>query len=131
MIMQPYTTNFRTHYACDRSNLYLQIFIHVMTSGMKSQEIWMFATGGLGNQSNQIFCDLTRNMIYISEYKQTLVRFHLRSYENEKRYFSVVLFRPNFTCSCKFVNINFSKIFGQTLAQCKLKSSERSNWLKR
>ena len=90
----------------------MQIIIHVMTSGMTSQEIWMFGTGELGNQSNQIFCDLTRHMIYISEYKQTLVRFHLRSYENEKRYFSVVLFRPNF--SCKFVNINFSIIFDQT-----------------
>ena len=90
----------------------MQIIIHVMTSGMTSQEIWMFGTGELGNQSNQIFRDLTRHMIYISEYKQTLVRFHLRSYENEKRYFSVVLFRPNF--SCKFVNINFSIIFDQT-----------------
>ena len=47
----------------------------------------MFATGELGNKSNQIFCDLTGYMIYISGYKQTLVRFHLRSYENEKRYF--------------------------------------------
>ena len=91
----------------------MQIFIHVMTSEMTSQEIWMFATGELGNQSNQIFCDLTRHMIYISEYKQTLVRFHLHSYENEKCYFSVVLFRPNF--SCKFVNINFSIIFGKTM----------------
>ena len=79
----------------------MQIFIHVITSGMTSQEVWMFATGEFGNQSNQIFCDLTGYMIYISEYKQTLViRFHLRSYENEKHYFSVVLFRPNF--SCKF-----------------------------
>ena len=69
------------------------------------------ATVDLGNLLNQIFCDLTRHMIYISEYKQTLVRFHLRSYENEKHYFSVVLFRPNF--SCKFVNIIFSIIFGQ------------------
>ena len=115
--------------ACDESNLKKQIFIYVMTSGTTSQEIWMFATGELWNQSNQIFCDLTRHMIYISEYKQTLVRFRLRSYENEKRYFSVVLFRPNF--SCKFLNINFSIIFGQISAQCKLKSSERSNWLER
>ena len=90
----------------------MQIFIHVMTSGMTSQEIWMFATGELGNQSNQIVCDLIGYMLYISEYKQTLVRSHLCSYENEKRYFSVVLFRPNF--SCKFGKINFSKIFGQT-----------------
>ena len=90
----------------------MQIFIHVMTSEMKSQEIWMFATGELWNQSNQIFCDLTGHMIYISEYKQTLFRFHLRSYENEKRYFSVVFFRPNF--SCKFININFSIMFGKT-----------------
>ena len=65
----------------------MQIFIHVMTSGMTSQEIWMFATGELGNQSNQIFCDLTGFMIYISEYKQTLVKFHLRSYENEHTMF--------------------------------------------
>ena len=65
----------------------------MMTSGMMSQELWMFATGELGNQSNQIFCDLTGYMIYISEYKQTLVRFHLRSYENEKRNFSVVFFQ--------------------------------------
>ena len=72
----------------------------------------MFATGELGNQSNQIFCDLTEYMIYISEYKQTLVRFHLRSYENEKHYFSLVLFRPNL--SCKFGKINFSIIFAQT-----------------
>ena len=64
----------------------MQIFIHVMTSGMTSQEIWMFATGELGNQSNQMFCDLTGFTIYFSECKQTLVRFHLRSYENEKRY---------------------------------------------
>ena len=90
----------------------MHIFIHAMTSGMTSQEIWMFATGELGNQSNQIFCDLTGYMIYISEYRQTLVRFHLRSYENETRYFSVVLLRPNF--SCTFGKIIFSIIFGQT-----------------
>ena len=77
----------------------------MMTSGMRSQELWMFATGELGNQSNQIFYDLTGYMIYISEYKQTFVRFYLRSYENEKRNFSVVFFRPNF--SCKFGKINF------------------------
>ena len=53
---------------------------------MTSQEIWLFATGELGNQSNKIFCDLTRHMIYISEYKHTLVSFHLRSYENKKSY---------------------------------------------
>ena len=77
----------------------MQIVIHVMTPRMTSQEIWMFATGDLGNQSNQIFCDLTRHMIYISECTQTLVRFHLRSYENEKRfqlYFSDLILAVNF-----------------------------------
>ena len=64
-----------------------EIFIRLVTSGMTSQEIWMLATGKLGNKLNQIFCDLTGYMIYISGYQQTLVRFHLRSYENEKRYF--------------------------------------------
>ena len=54
---------------------------------MTSQEVLMFATGKLGNKLNQIFCDLTGYMIYIPGYKQTLVRFHLCSYENEKRYF--------------------------------------------
>ena len=68
---------------------FMQIIIHVMTSEMTSQEIWMLGTGELGNQSNQVFCDLTRHMFYNSEYKQTLVRFHLRSYENEKRYFQL------------------------------------------
>ena len=58
----------------------MQLFIRLVTS----QEVWMFATGKLGNKSNQIFCDLTGYMIYISGNKQTLVRFHLRSYENEK-----------------------------------------------
>ena len=71
----------------------------MMTSGITSQELWMFATGKLGNQSNQIFCDLTWYMIYISEYVQTLVRFHLRSYENEKRnfklYFSYLILAVN------------------------------------
>ena len=67
----------------------MQIFIRLVTSGMTSQEVWMFATGKLGNKSNQIFCNLTgySYMIYISEYIQTWVRFHLRRYENEKRYF--------------------------------------------
>ena len=97
----------------------MQMFIHVMSSGMTSQEIWIFATGELGNQSIQLFCDLTRRMIYISEYKQTLIRFYLRSFGNEKRYFSVVLFRPNF--SCKFVNINFS------IVSAKLKLNASSN----
>ena len=67
----------------------MQIFVHVMTSGMTSQEILMFATGELGNQSNQIFCDLTGYMIYISEYKQTFVRLHLRSYENDNVIFQL------------------------------------------
>ena len=67
-----------------------------------------------GNQSNQIFCDLTGYMIYFSEYKQNLVRFHLRSHENEKRYFSVVLFRPNL--SCKFGKINFFDNFRPNLS---------------
>ena len=85
----------------------------MMTSGMTSQELWMIATDELGNQANQIFfCDLTGYMIYISKYNQTLVRFHQRSYENEKRNFSFVLFRPNFSCTCG--KINFSIIFGQT-----------------
>ena len=84
----------------------------MITSGMMSQELWMFTTGELGNQSDQIFCDLTGYMIYISEYKQTLVRFHLCSYENETRNFSVVFFRANL--SCKFVKVNVSIIFGQT-----------------
>ena len=65
----------------------MQIFIHLVTSGMTSQEVWMFATGKLGNKSNKIFCDFTGYIIYISGYKQTLVNSHLRSYENEKRYF--------------------------------------------
>ena len=59
----------------------------MMTLGMTSQELWMFATDEPGNQSNQIIWDLTGYMIYISEYKQTLVRYHLRSYENEKLFF--------------------------------------------
>ena len=71
--------------------------------------VWMFATGKLGNKSNQIFYDLTGYMICISGYKQTLVRFHLRSYENEKRYFLVV---PDF--SCNFGKMIFSIIFCQT-----------------
>ena len=29
--------------------------IHMMTSGMTSQELWMIATDELGNQANQIF----------------------------------------------------------------------------
>ena len=70
----------------------MQIIINVMTSGMTSQEIWMLATGELGNQSNQIFCDLTRHMIYIKEYKQISVRFLLRSYENEQRFFFKLYF---------------------------------------
>ena len=65
----------------------MQISIRLVMSRMTSQEIWIFATGKLGNKSNQIFCDLTGYMIYISGYKQSLVRFHLRSYENVKRYF--------------------------------------------
>ena len=69
-------------------------FIRLVTSGMTSQEGWMFATGKLGNKSNKIFCDLTGYMINISGYKQTLVRFHLRSYENEKRYFYLCFSDP-------------------------------------
>ena len=45
----------------------------MMTPGMTSQELWIFATDELEIQSNQIFCDLKGYMIYISEYKQTLV----------------------------------------------------------
>ena len=67
----------------------------MMTPGMPSQELWMLATGELENQSNQIFYALKGYMIYISEYKQTLVSFHLRSFKKEKRNFSIVLFRPN------------------------------------
>ena len=51
-------------------------------------------------------------MIYISEYKQILVRFHLRSDESEKRYFSVVLFGLNF--GCKFEKMNFSILLYHT-----------------
>ena len=72
----------------------MQIFIRLVTSGMTSQEVWMFATGKLGNKSNQLFCDLTGHMIYISGYKQTLVSFHLRSYENEKCYFQFYFSDP-------------------------------------
>ena len=39
------------------------------------------------NQVYQNFCDLIGYMIYISGYKQTLVRFRLRSEDSEKRYF--------------------------------------------
>ena len=34
----------------------MQIFIRLVTSSMASQEVWAFATGKLGNKSNQIFC---------------------------------------------------------------------------
>ena len=91
----------------------MQIFIRLVTSGRTSQEVWMFATGKLGNKSNQIFCDLTGYMIYISGYENTLVRFHLRSYENKKKtLFLVVLSRPDF--SCEFGEMIFSIIFCQT-----------------
>ena len=72
----------------------MQFFIRLVTSGMTSKEVWMFATGKLGNKSNQIFCDLTGYMIYISGYKQTLVRFHLRSYVNKKHYFKLYFSDP-------------------------------------
>ena len=76
----------------------MQIIIHLVTAGMTSQEVYcgMFATGKLVNQLNQIFYNLTGYMIYISGYNQPLVRFHLRSYENEKRYFSVYFANPIF-----------------------------------
>ena len=78
---------------------------------MTSQEVWMFATGKLVNKLYQNFCHLTGfGQIYISGYKQTLVRFHLRSNEIEK-HFSVVLFRLEF--GCKFGKINFSMFFCQ------------------
>ena len=44
---------------------------NLMTARMTSQEMCMFATGKLVNQLNQILCDLTGLMIYISGYKQT------------------------------------------------------------
>ena len=72
----------------------MQIIIRLVTAGMTSQEVCMFATGKLVNQLIQIFCDSTGYLIYITGYKQTLIKFHLRSYENEKRYFSVVLSDP-------------------------------------
>ena len=91
----------------------------------------MLAIGMIVNQLNQIFCDLTGYMIYISGYKHTLYFCQISSsrYENVKRYFSLVFFRPNF--GCKVGRIKFLIIFRQTQAHCKLKSSERSNWLKR
>ena len=54
----------------------------------------MFAKGKLRNLSNRIFCDLTGYMIYFSGYKHTMVRFHPRSYENEKRYFKLYFSDP-------------------------------------
>ena len=65
-------------------------------AGMTSQEVCLFATGKLVNQLIQIFCDSTGYLIYITEYEKTLIRFRLCSYENEKRYFSVVLSDPTF-----------------------------------
>ena len=64
----------------------------------------MFATGKLLNQLFQNFCELTEGIIYISEYKQILVRYHLHGDESKKRYFSFVLFRLNF--GCKFGKMN-------------------------
>ena len=65
----------------------MQSIVRLVTTGMASQEVCMFATGKLVNQLNHIFCNLTGYMVYISGHKQTLVKFHLRSYENDKRYF--------------------------------------------
>ena len=89
MIMQPFFNIVLYSLRLRSVKFTMPISIHVMTSGMASQEIWMFATGELGNQSNQIFCGMTRHVIYFSEYKQTWVRFHLRSYENENVIFQL------------------------------------------
>ena len=71
----------------------MQIFIHLVTSGMTSQEVWMFATGKLGNKLNQIFCDLTGYMIYISGYK--LWSDFIYAAMKTKNPILVVLFRPD------------------------------------
>ena len=41
----------------------MQIFYRLVTSGMTSQEVQMFATGKLRNESNRIFCDLAGKTI--------------------------------------------------------------------
>ena len=74
----------------------MQIIIRLVTTGMTSQEVCMFATGKLVNQLNQIFCDMTGYMMYILGYKQTLVRFHLCSYERKNIIFQLYFSDPIF-----------------------------------
>ena len=68
----------------------------LMMSLLTSLKVLMLATGKLLNQLFQNLCDFTGWMIYISGYKQNLVRFNLPCNESEKCIFSVVLSRPNF-----------------------------------
>ena len=70
-------------------------------SGMMSQEVWMFDAGKFVNELYQNICNLTVYLIYISEYKQTLVRFHLHSKEGDHYVILLVLFSFIFAVNWK------------------------------